>query len=63
MQETNGARHHIAESTVCELQCPLIMCYAYLKRFLRYENCATMESSTVIDSLMEPGDLMAVLLP
>lgn len=63
MQETYGAWHHIAESTACEVQCPLFMCFACPKRFLRYKNCSTRESSAVIDSLMEPGDLMAVLLP
>lgn len=29
----------------------------------QYKNCATKESGTVIDSLMEPGDLMDVSLP
>ena len=41
----------------------LFICFACPKRFLRYESCTTRESGAVIDSLIEPGDLMAVSLP
>lgn len=61
MQETYGAWQHIAESTACEVQRPCLS--ALLVWCLRYKNCAARQSSAVIDSLMEPGDLMAVLLP
>lgn len=49
---------HSVQSTLS-----MFICFGCPNRFLRYKNCATRESSAVIDSLMEPGDLLAALLP